>query len=49
MEALADAGTLLARDGEWEVRTAYDDGVLIMPSRRLTVGSTAVRLERFLN
>lgn len=49
MEVLPAAGTLLARDGEREVRTPYDHCVLIMPSRRLDVGSTAVRLGRFVD
>jgi predicted deacylase len=40
------AGTLLARDGDAEVRTPYDHCVLIMPTRRPKVGETAVRLGR---
>ena len=40
------AGTLLARDGDGEVRTPYDHCVLIMPTRRPKVGETAVRLGR---
>ena len=40
------AGTLLARDGDDEVRTPYDDCVLIMPTRRPKLGETAVRLGR---
>ena len=42
------AGTLLARDGDAEVRTPYDDCVLIMPTRRPKKGETAVRLGRFV-
>jgi predicted deacylase len=42
------AGTLLARDGEVEIRTPYDDCVLIMPTRRPKRGETAVRLGRFV-
>ena len=49
MEVLPDAGTLLARDGDWEIRTPYDNCVLIMPTRRFTVGQTAVRLGRFVD
>jgi len=30
------------------VRTPYDDCVLIMPSRRLVKGQTAVRLGRYV-
>ena len=38
------AGTVIARDGGRDIRTPYDDCVLIMPSRRLARGQTAVRL-----
>jgi len=47
LEVIPKAGTVLGRDGSREVRTPYDDCVLIMPSRRLTRGQTAVRLGRF--
>ena len=40
------AGTLLARDGDAEIRTPYDECVLIMPTRRPRKGETAVRLGR---
>jgi predicted deacylase len=43
------AGTLLARDGEREVRTPYPDSVLIMPTQRPKKGETAVRLGRFVS
>jgi hypothetical protein len=43
------AGTLLARDGEVDIATPYDDCVLIMPTRRPKVGETAVRLGRFVS
>jgi hypothetical protein len=42
------AGTLLARDGTREIRTPYDDCVLIMPTRKPRVGETAVRLGRYV-
>jgi hypothetical protein len=42
------AGTLLATDGGVEVRTPYDDCVLIMPTRHPKKGETAVRLGRFV-
>jgi len=42
------AGTLLARDGAREIRTPYDDCVLIMPTRRPKAGETAVRLGRYI-
>lgn len=48
MEVLPKAGTLIGRDGERQVRTPYDDCVLIMPSRRLVRGQTAVRLGRIV-
>jgi predicted deacylase len=46
--AFPRAGTLLARDGDVEIRTPYDDCVLIMPTRRPKQGETAVRLGRFV-
>jgi succinylglutamate desuccinylase len=48
METLPARGTLIARDGEHEIRTPYDDCVLIMPTRRPRQGETAVRLGRFV-
>lgn len=48
METIARKGSLLAHDGERPVVTPYDDCVLIMPSRRLHRGQTAVRLGRYL-
>jgi len=48
LEVIARAGTTIARDGATEVRTPYDDCVLIMPSKRLAPGQTAVRLGRFI-
>jgi predicted deacylase len=47
LEVIAGAGTVIARDGAREIATPYDDCVLIMPSRRLMRGQTAVRLGRF--
>ncbi len=46
MEVLARAGTPIGTDGDRTVVTPYDDCVLIMPSRRLHKGQTAVRLGR---
>ncbi len=48
LEILTPKGTLIGRDDGREVRTPYDDCVLIMPSRRLAKGQTAVRLGRFV-
>jgi len=49
LEVLSPKGTLIGRDNGREVRTPYDDCVLIMPSRRLAKGQTAVRLGRFVS
>ena len=49
MMTIARAGTLLARDGERDIRTPYDDCVLIMPAQRPKQGETAVRLGRYLD
>ncbi len=40
--------TLIALDGETEIRTPHDDCLLIMPSLRASRGHTAVRLARFI-
>jgi predicted deacylase len=48
MEIIEKAGTLIAYDGDHEIRTPYDRCVLIMPSRRLRRGQTAVRLGRIV-
>lgn len=47
MEVIPRAGTVIANDGDQDVATPYDDCVLIMPSRRMVVGQTAVRFGRF--
>ena len=49
MEVLAEAGTLIGHDGDEPVVTPYDDCVLIMPSRRLWQGQTAVRLGKMVS
>ena len=48
MDVVTTAGTILGIDGEIVVRTPYNDCVLIMPSRHLRPGQTAVRLGRYL-
>ena len=48
LETIAAAGTQIATDGDRPIVTPYDDCVLIMPSRRLWPGQTAVRLGRAL-
>ena len=49
LEVLPENGTLIGRDDGHEVLTPYDNCVLIMPSRRLVKGQTAVRLGRYLD
>lgn len=46
-EVIAEEGTLLAMDGEREIRTPYPDCLLVMPALRPVRGHTAVRLARF--
>ncbi len=48
LEVVPAAGTVIGLDGDRPVTTPYDNCVLIMPSRRLTRGQTAVRLGRFV-
>jgi predicted deacylase len=48
LEVLPQKGTLIGREDGREVRTPYNDCVLIMPSRRLVKGQTAVRLGRYV-
>lgn len=47
LETVARAGTPIARDGDRTIVTPYDDCVLIMPTRRIKRGQTAVRLGRY--
>lgn len=47
MEVIEKEGTLIGWDGNKEVRTPYDECVLIMPSRRLRKGESAVRFGRY--
>ncbi len=49
LEAIPKAGDEIARDGDTIVRAPYDNCVLIMPSRRLGKGQTAVRLGRYVS
>ena len=48
LEVIPKAGTVIAYDGPQPICTPYDGCVLIMPSRRLVRGFTAVRLGRFV-
>ena len=45
-EIIRQVGTLLAHDGDTEVRTPHDDCLLVMPSLRPSRGHTAIRLAR---
>ena len=47
LEVIEKEGTLIGWDGNTEVRTPYDSCVLIMPSRRLRKGESAVRFGRY--
>ncbi len=47
-DIVPDRNTLLALDGEEEIRTPHDNCLLVMPSLRPTRGHTAVRLARFV-
>jgi predicted deacylase len=46
-DIVATRDTLIAMDGDEEVRTPHDDCLLVMPSLRPNRGHTAVRLARF--
>ena len=46
-EVIAARDTLLAMDGDVEIRAPYDRCLLVMPNLRPTRGHTAVRLARF--
>ena len=48
MEVIAKAGTVIGYDGDTAIETPYDDCVLIMPSRRLQKGQSAVRFGRIV-
>ncbi|MBO1358834.1 succinylglutamate desuccinylase/aspartoacylase family protein [Acetobacter sacchari] len=45
-EIIPRQGTVIALDGPEEIRTPYDDCMLIMPNHRAARGHTAVRLAR---
>lgn len=47
-DVIAERNTLIALDGETEIRTPHDDTLLIMPSLRASRGHTAVRMARFI-
>jgi predicted deacylase len=47
-DVVARRNTLIALDGDSEIRTPHDDCLLVMPSLRTMPGQTAVRLARFV-
>lgn len=47
-DVISRRNTLIAVDGEAEIRTPHDDCLLVMPSLRPVRGHTAVRLARFV-
>ncbi len=47
-DVVARRNTLIALDGDEEIRTPHDDCLLVMPSLRPSRGHTAVRLARFV-
>lgn len=49
LEVIPEQGSVIGHDDGQEVRTPYDNCVLIMPSRRLIRGQTAVRLGRYVD
>jgi predicted deacylase len=49
LEVIPKQGTVIGYDGADPVRTPYDDCILIMPTRRLSRGQTAVRFGHFFD
>ena len=49
MEVIPGEGTIIGWDGDCVIRTPYPDCVLIMPSRRLRRGESAVRFGRYVD
>jgi hypothetical protein len=45
-DVIRKGGTVIAHDGDAEIRTPYDDCLLIMPSHRPSHGHTAIRLAK---
>lgn len=48
MEIIAEAGTLIATDGDREIRTPHEQAIMVMPVVVPKVGQTAVRIGRFV-
>jgi predicted deacylase len=47
LEAIAAAGTLIASDGTYDIRTPHDHAVMVMPVPHPKIGQTAVRIGRY--
>ena len=47
LELIREAGTLIAMDGDTEIRTPHADAVMVMPVPRPKTGQTAVRIGLF--
>lgn len=48
-EVIRQRNTLIAMDGEEEIRTPHDDCLMVMPTPMVPRGHTAVRLARFID
>ena len=48
-EVVAKAGTVIARDGNEEIKTPHDDCLLMMPNYSLGAGQRKLRLCKRLN
>lgn len=48
MEVIAEAGTLIATDGDREIRTPHEQAIMVMPVVVPKVGQTAVRIGQFV-
>ena len=49
LDIIPERGTVIGHDGDRPVATPYDNCVLVMPTRRLQRGQTAVRFGRLLD
>lgn len=49
LEVIGATGTVIGHDGNEDIRTPYNDCVLVMPSRSLRAGQTAVRFGRYIS
>jgi hypothetical protein len=45
-DIIRKAGTLIAHDGDTEIRTPHDNCLLVMPSLKPSRGHTAIRLAK---